>query len=305
MHLGFLFAAEADKTTLGTRLLWVAATILGLLLVQIVLHKTLDRIVERAVKRHKHTSASEERKREATLKNVFRTTSAIALWVIGLFVFLWEMDVRIAPLLTGAGLISVVAGLGAQSLIKDCLAGIFIILENQLRVDDIVTLSTATATISGSVEEVTIRTTRLRDLDGNLHIVTNGTIGVITNRSFKFAQVNIDIYLNYDTDIDLIEKLINKAGIANAGEKAFKSDVIEAIQFLRVDALNKDNVVVKALGKVKPGTQWDIAGDFRRKIKKIFDENHIAAPYDNFIIHDTGNLTSPSSLKPVNRTKRS
>ena len=286
-------------------------TIIVLIIVQRILHSTLDRIVEQAVRRHKHSSISEERKREKTLKNVFRTTSTITLWIIAVFVILWQFDVRLGPLLTGAGLISVVAGLGAQNLIKDCLAGIFIIFENQLRVGDIVTLSTPTATVSGLVEEVNVRTTRLRDLDGNLHIITNGSIGVITNRSFKFAQVNVDIFLNYETDIDVVEKLVNKAGIATAGEEAYKKDVIEAIQFLRVDALNQDGVVVKALGKVKPGTQWDIAGDFRRKLKKLLDQHNIAAPYENYIVHQADN-TQPSTestkltVKPVSKaaTKR-
>lgn len=283
---------------IGWHLVWVVVTIVAILVLQLFLHATLDRIVERVVRSHKHSSVSEERKREATLKSVFRVASGVLLWIIGFFVILWELKVNLTPLLTGAGLISVVAGFGAQNLIRDCLAGIFIIMENQLRIDDIVTISTPTATISGSVEEVNIRTTRLRDLDGNLHILTNGAIGVITNRSFKFAQVNIDIYLNYDTDIDLVEKLINKAGLANAGETAYKSDVIEAIQFLRVDALNQDNVVVKALGKVKPGTQWDIAGDFRRKLKKIFDDHHIAAPYDNFVLHQSDSPRSkPAAVR--------
>lgn len=294
-----VFAAlTADKdTTMGERFLWVGITLLVIILIQKFIHSILDRVVEQAVKRHKHSSASEERKREATLKNVFRTTTAIALWTIGLFVILWELKVKIGPLLTGAGLVSVVAGLGAQNLIKDCLAGIFIILENQLRVDDIVTLSTPTATVSGSVEEVTIRTTRLRDLDGNLHIITNGSIGVITNRSFKFAQVNIDIYLNYATDIDKVEKIINEVGIQVAGVEKFKSSVIEAIQFLRVDALNQDSVVVKALGKVKPGSQWDVSGEFRRELKKAFDKHHIAAPYDNYIIHQADELKTKPRTK--------
>ena len=164
---------------------WLRAlvSILLLTILQQLVHHSIGRLVERAVRRHHHTSRAEEHKREATLKNFLRTSSTLAIWFVGSVLILWELNVNFAALLTSAGVIGVIAGLGAQSVIKDCLAGLFIILENQLRVDDIVTIATPTATVSGLVEEVTIRTTRLRDLDGNLHIVTNGAIGVITNRS--------------------------------------------------------------------------------------------------------------------------
>ena len=267
--------------------LQISVTILGLLVAQMLLHASLDRIVERAVQRHKHSSAAEERKREATLKNVFRTTTTIILWAIAIVVILWELDVKVAPLLTGAGVLGVVVGLGAQNLIKDCLAGVFIILENQIRVGDIVTLATATATVSGLVEEVTIRVTRMRDLDGNLHIVTNGSIGVITNQSFQFAQVNIDIFVPYDSDVDAVEKLINQAGALTAKVPKLKTSIIEPITFLRVDNLGETNVTLKALGKVKPGSQWNVAGDFRRQLKKLFDKHHIAAPHQNIVVRNS------------------
>lgn len=260
--------------------------ILVILVIQLVLHSTLDRIVERVVRSHKHTNKVEERKREDTLKKVFRTSSAIVIWLIGIFVILWSLDVKIGSILTGAGLFSVVAGLSAQSVIRDYLAGLFIILENQYRVDDIVTLATPTATVSGVVEDVSIRMTRLRDMDGNMHIVSNGSIGVITNQSFQFANVNLNIKVTYDTDIDLVEKLINKAGQANAKSSKHKDDVIEPIQFLRVESLNESNVTVKCFGKVRAGSQWDVSGDFRRRLKDLFDEHGLAVPYASTIVKE-------------------
>jgi small-conductance mechanosensitive channel len=273
------------NTVQSSKPLQVAVTLLVLLVVQTILNRTLDRIVDRAVMRHKHTSPAEEHKREATLKSFFHTTTNIGLWIIAVIAILWELKLDIGPLLTSAGILGVIVGLGAQSLIKDCLAGVFIILENQIRVDDIVTLATPTATVSGLVEEVTIRTTRLRDLDGNLHILTNGAIGVITNRSFQFAQVNLDIFLPYDSDIDLVEKLINQAGEQTSANKKLADNIVEPITFLRVDSLGETNITVKALGKVKPGSQWEIAGDFRRRLKKLFDKHHVPAPYQNIVVH--------------------
>jgi small-conductance mechanosensitive channel len=281
------FGAEYVQSFVSSTWFRIALILTIILFVQALLHRFIDRLVERAVRSHKHTSRLEEHKREATLKTFFRTTSSVVVWIIGAILVLWQLELDFAPLLTSAGLIGVIAGIGGQNVIKDCLAGLFIIIENQLRVDDIVTIATPTATVSGQVEEVTVRTTRLRDLDGNLHILTNGTIGVITNMSYSFAQVNIDINISYDTDIDLVERLIKEAGLATANDKTFKENILEPIVLLRVDKLGDSTVTLKALGKVKPGSQWDVAGDFRRQLKGLFDKHKISAPYPNIIVRDT------------------
>ncbi len=293
--IGDLFGYIADASP------WVHVllTVLLLALAQMALRYLIDQIVERSVRSLKHGSRSEEKKREATLKNFFRTALAIVLWIVGVILILSILKVNLSGLLASAGLIGVVAGIGGQSLIKDCLSGLFIIFENQLRVDDIVTIATPTATVSGLVEEVTIRTTRLRDLDGNLHILTNGNIGVITNMSYQFAQVNVDINISYDTDIDLVEDLIKQAGAATAANALFKDNVLEPIELLRVDKLGDSAVTLKALGKVKPGSQWEVAGDFRRQLKKLFDKHGIAAPYNTLIVrpHDAGKGSGRPKVK--------
>jgi small conductance mechanosensitive channel len=148
-------------------------------------------------------------------------------------------------------------------------------MENQFRVDDIVTLATPVATVSGVVEDISIRITKLRDLDGNLHILSNGSIGVITNKSFQYSNINLNINVSYDTDIDLVEKLINETGEAIAQSDKFKDAVIEPITFLRVESLNESNVTIKAFGKVRPGAQYIIGGDFRRRLKNLLVKHHI------------------------------
>lgn len=271
---------------LDSSIMRILLIILGTLIVQFILRASTDRIVERIVHGHRYASKLEEHKREETLKKVFSTSSAIMLWIVAIILVLWQLDVNLGALLTGAGLVSVVAGLSAQSVIKDYLNGMFIILENQYRVDDIVTLATPTATVSGMVEDISIRMTRLRDLDGNLHIVSNGQIGVITNQSILFANINLDINVSYSTDIDLVEKLVNKAGAGTAKSERFREDVLEPICFLRVEALNESNVTIKAFGKVRPGTQWDISGDFRRRLKAEFNKHHIPVPYPSAIVRE-------------------
>lgn len=268
-----------NSSLLQNPLIGVILTVATIIIAQIALHTTLDRIVEHAVRRQKHGSQAEEHQREKTLKTIFRTATGIALWIIGVIIILWQLDVNIAALLTGAGLVSIVAGLGAQNLIKDWLAGVFIILENQYRIDDIVTLTTTSGAVaSGVVEDVSIRVTKLRDFDGNLQIVTNGGISVISNMSFRYANVNVDILLDYNTDVDQVEKIINEVGIELAGDEKWKSNIIEAVQFLRVERFSDMSVTVKAYGKVHAGTQWDVSGEFRKRLRKAFQKHHIASP---------------------------
>lgn len=131
-----------------------------------------------------------------------------------------------------------------------------------------------------------MRITKLRDLDGNLHIVSNGSVGVITNMTFKYANVNVDIPVTYTTDIDKAKKVINEVGIELAGDEAMGKDITEAIQFLRVDRFDASVMIIKALGKVTAGTQWDVAGEFRRRIMIAFDKKGIEIPYPQVVVHE-------------------
>ncbi|MCA9325538.1 mechanosensitive ion channel family protein [Candidatus Saccharibacteria bacterium] len=265
--------------------LQVALTIGITIVVQVVLRHTLRRIVERTVHSHHHSSRAEEKKREETLTSVFQATSAVLLWTIAVLVMLTQLHVNLVALLTGAGVLGVVIGFGAQEAVKDYLAGIFIIMENQYRVGDIVTLYADGANVGGVVEEITIRITKLRDLDGNLHIVPNGSGGVVTNRSFKFAAVNVDVGVSYDTDLEKAREVINIVGKAQAKAEKWADEILEPIEFLRVDKFGDSAVMLKCVGQVKPATQWDVAGDFRMRLKKAFDEAGIVIPFQQVVIH--------------------
>lgn len=272
---------------LENRLIQVLLTVIAALLLQLVLRSPIERIVRRIIRTHRYSSKEEERKREDTLITVFHTASMVLVWIVAVIVILMQLHVNFAGLLTGAGLIGIVVGVGAQGAIRDFLAGVFIILENQYRVGDIVTLSAGLPNgVSGVVEDITVRITKLRDLDGNLHIVSNGSVGVITNMTFKYANVNVDIPVTYTTDIDKAKKVINEVGIELAGDEAMGKDITEAIQFLRVDRFDASVMIIKALGKVTAGTQWDVAGEFRRRIMIAFDKKGIEIPYPQVVVHE-------------------
>lgn len=268
----------------------VIITIAVIILVQALAALVITQVFRRVVRGNKYTSKAEEKKREDTLIRIFRTASGVAIWIIGIVVILDELHVNIAALATGAGLIGVIVGFGAQNAVKDFLAGVFVIIEDQYRVGDIVMFSASSGNgsgVSGVVEDITIRVTRLRDLDGNLHTVPNGSAGIVTNMSHKYANVNVDVGVGYSADIDKVEQIINEVGEKMAKDSKWQEDIIEPIQFLRVDSFGDSSVVIKSVGKVKPAQQWAVAGEFRKRIKVAFEKNNIDIPFPQVVVHQS------------------
>lgn len=276
-------AARLLGVVFSNVLVQVSLTLLAAIILQLILRLSIERIVHQAMRHHRYANQIDGEKREQTLATIFRTASAVVIWITAIILILWQLDVNVTALMTGAGVVGIIVGFGAQSAIRDFLAGIFVIAENQYRVGDIVTLRAAGKDISGVVEDITIRITRLRDLDGNLHIVQNGTATIVTNLSFGYANVNVDIRVPYEADIDKVEEIINDVGAKMQGDPAWSPHIFEPIQFFRVDGFEDSAVRVKALGKVEPAMQWDIAGEFRRRLKKALEEHHIDVPYPQVI----------------------
>ena len=163
-------------------------------------------------------------------------------------------------------------GTRPQALLRGSTVGCPIFIDNPYRVGDISTLSGGTIGIgtSGLVEEITLRITKLRDLDGTLNIVRNGEASVITNRTYKYSSVVLDVGVAYDSDIDVVERVMNAVGKDMLKDAELGSKINEPIAFVRVDQFAASSVVVKAVGKVTPAAQWEIAGEYRRRLLKAF-----------------------------------
>lgn len=259
----------------GSVLLQVLLTILVALLVQALVRTLVGVFIRRTLQASRYGSKLDRRKQIKTLEGVLSTTAAVIVWVITFIVILGLLHFNIATLATGAGLFGVMFGFGAQSIIKDFVSGLFVIGENQYRVGDIVKIQVAGINITGTVEDLTIRITRLRDLDGNLHTVSNGSAQMVTNLSYKYANVNIDVAVARDTDIDILEGVVNGVGVSMAADEEWAKSIFEPIQFLRIDDFTAEGMRIKALGKVEPAEQWVVAGEFRRRLKKAFDKEKI------------------------------
>lgn len=253
----------------------VLLTIITTLILQIIAQHTVGIFVRNIVRGHRYANKVDEHKREQTLKGVLRTLVGVVLWVLATLIILTQLGFQLSTLLTSAGLIGVVVGFGAQNVIKDFVAGLFVLGENQYRVGDVVEMQVAGINFSGTVEDLTVRITRLRDLDGNLHVIGNGSAQAVTNLSYKYANVNVDITIAYASNIDDVEEVINEVGQKMAKSDTWSRSIFEPIQFLRVDELAESGVRIKSLGRVEPAEQWAVAGEFRRRLKKEFDKRGI------------------------------
>jgi small conductance mechanosensitive channel len=265
--------------------------IIAVVLLAALLHhisgRIISRLIRRAVHGNKYETKLDKTKREDTLIAITCTTVAVAIWMITTAVILRIFNINLTSVAAGAGFLGIVVGMGAQTTIRDFLAGIFILLENQYRVGDIVTLSGGSTGggTSGIVEEITLRITKLRDLDGTLNIVRNGEAAIITNRTNKYSSVVLDIGVGYDSNIDTVEKVMNRVGKDMLKDEVLAPEINEPIGFFRVDAFGDSAVIIKVVGKVKPAKQWDIAGEYRRRLLKAFAEEGIDIAYPQLVVH--------------------
>ncbi len=242
----------------------------------------VHRIIERSLKPDRFKTKRDEQLRKETLTGIIGAIVNGAIWIIATMMLLSELGVNIAPMLAGAGIIGAALGFGGQSMVKDYLAGLFIISENQYRVGDVVEINKE---VSGVVEQVTMRATVLRDLDGMVHHIPNGNITIATNMTMDYANINFDIGVAYDTDLDKVEKIINDVGLELAGDDEWKHRITEPPAMLRVDDFGESEITLKILGKTIPMEQWAATGELRKRLKKAFDKHGIEIPFPQRTIH--------------------
>ena len=239
----------------------------------------MERFIRQAIKPDQFALPSDEKQREDTLIAILRTVLNVLWVVIAIMLILDEIGLSIGPLLASAGIVGVALGFGGQWLIRDLISGLFIVIENQFRVGDIVTLhigASGMQEISGRVEDMSPRLTVLRDLDGKVHHVPNGSITVATNVSMEFAGINLDIGIDQKVKLESAIKIINDIGQSLSEDKEWQDKILEAPQFLRVDDFSDKSVIIKITGKTLPMEQWAVSGELRKRLKLSFDKAGIS-----------------------------
>jgi len=270
-----------DWTPVTDWLLQHGIKILIILLVGVLLWFAMRNIIPPLVRRTVNRTREKEskagmEKRTKTLVGVFMGAGRILIGIIIIFMILDEVGIPIGPALAGLGVIGVAVGFGAQWLIRDFIAGTFILMENEYRVGDVVRV----ADVAGGVEEVSLRKTVLRDLDGIVHHIPNGEIRVASNFTRHWSRAHLNISVAYKEDLDRVMAIIRKTWEKLADDPDWGPFLISKTPWLlRVDAFGDSGIVIKVVGETQPIKQWDVMGELRRRIKRVFDEEGIEIPW--------------------------
>ena len=217
----------------------------------------------------------DEAQRARTLTNVIHRTTLVAIMVIAGLMILREIGLDITPLIAGVGVAGVALGLGTQTLIKDIIGGFFILLEDQFAVGD----SIKVGDIAGGVEKITLRATFLRDVEGTLHVIPNGEIRIVSNRTKHWSRAVVKVGVTYEEDIGRVMAVLKNIGRDLYQDEKLAPSLLEEPTVSGVEALGDWAVTVRIMVKTKPGKQWEVARELRRRIKDSFEREGIKIPY--------------------------
>jgi moderate conductance mechanosensitive channel len=237
------------------------------------------RAVRRAVDDGNADVTTDAERRAATLGSVLKNTARVLVAIFFLLVTLEEFGVNIQPLLAGSAVAGVALGFGAQTLVKDVIAGFFLLLENQFAVGDIISVDDKH---TGTVERMTLRVTQIRDMEGRAHYLPNGTISQVVVLSKDYARALVDIEIDNDQDVDAVIELLNVLG------RELQADlpgvVLEPTDVRGIETMNATGYTIRTLTKTAPGRQWEIAREFRRRILMRFKREGIAMPLPKRVV---------------------
>jgi len=254
--------------------------ILALMFVGIKLSSTVAGRIFAVIGRRRKMD-EEYKKRADTLSGVIAYLLSITVIAVAALMILTELNIQIGPILAAAGVVGLAVGFGAQHLVQDIISGFFILLDDQIRVGDVVQI----ADKGGLVEKLNLRMTVLRDLAGNVHYVRNGKIDVVTNMTKEYSRYVFDVGVAYREDVDEVIRVIQEVDEELRSDPEFGSDILEPIEILGLDQFGDSAVVVKARTKTKPIKQWRTGREFNRRLKKRFDEKDIEIPFPHVTLY--------------------
>jgi small conductance mechanosensitive channel len=242
----------------------------------------LGRVIDHSIE----SSDRFENKRDRTLRadtliglvdSVLKVTTYLVVGVL----ILSELNVLkvVAPLLAGAGVLSLLLGFGIQTFVKDFISGIFIVAENQYRVGDVVSVSTSIGGgVEGTVTRITLRTTVLRDNDGAIHFIPNGNIARAANQTLDYAKVNIEIELPITTNLDKLEREISDLGLRMSKEDLWHKSLIQAPFYHGVHTFNTETITIEVRAKTIPAEQWRVSSELQKRLAALVSKNNPSKP---------------------------
>jgi len=245
-------------------------------------NRSLPRLVRTIMFGNSTADEHEEIQKQAeTLTTVFSGIIRVLIILGAIFMILSKLGVPIGPILGGFGIAGIAVGFGAQHMVRDLIAGVMIIAENQYRTGDIVNI----VGVSGMVEDINLRRTVLRDWDGDVHVIPNGEITVATNRTKHWSRINLDVGVAYKENIDDVFNVLNEIGNELSNDPHYGLMILSPPRVLRLNSFDDSQITIKMMGECKPMNQWEITGELRRRIKNRFDKEGIEIPFPHTTIY--------------------
>jgi len=235
------------------------------------------------------TESVEEQRRIETLERVFRYMASVVVWVVAIMLMLSELGISIAPILATAGVAGLAVGFGAQSLVKDYFTGFVMLIENQIRVGDLVEVAGKT----GTVEELTLRYVRLRDYGGSVHFVPNGIISYVTNQSRDFAYAVVDVGVGYGEDLERVFSIMRSVADALRNEAPTQAKILDELDIAGVDQWADSAVMIRARLKVVALEQALVRRVFLARLKQAFDAQGIEIPFPHRRVIQVSETSTP------------
>jgi moderate conductance mechanosensitive channel len=258
---------------IGLTIVRVAAILLIGRVIELIIHKSIDRMmIEREMKQASYT------RRVLTVGKLLKNVTTYLIYFVGALLILAEFDVNLAPLLAGAGVISLAIGFGAQSLVKDIITGFFIILEDQFAVGDVIQVGQ----FKGTVEMIGLRTTRVKSWTGEMHIIPNGMINEVTNFSINNSIAVVDIAIAFEEDVDRALDIMRRT---LESDSLVLEHTTGKPQVLGVQTLGPEQITLRVIVECMPTMQAVVARTLNAIIKRAFDEHHIDLPYPRMVTY--------------------
>jgi small conductance mechanosensitive channel len=232
------------------------------------------RRIERSLGQPQPGSLSVSEQRTRTLVGLLRSMGRVIIFVIFLFMLMSAVGLDLGPLLAGAGVVGLAISFGAQSLVKDVISGLFILIENQFGVGDVVRIEG----VSGAVETMTLRVVALRDVHGVVHIVPNGQITKVSNLTRTWARVVLDVGVAYKEDTDRVSEVMREVGRELWDDEEWRALLVDPPEVPGIEKFDTGSVTIRMTAKTLPLKQWDVARELRRRLKRRFELENIEVP---------------------------
>lgn len=272
---------DINIDTIFTKALQIALIVVIVLIIMAIVKRIINRMISARIHSIRDSSPEELEKRQKTISTVMIQVASFVVWLIASVMILSVLGINVGPLIAAIGVIGLALGFAAQNIIRDYLNGIFIVMEDWFRIDEVVTIAGTT----GLVVDMNLRRTTLRDPNGTMHVIPNSKVDMASNLAREWARINLNIGVAYKESINDVWALLDKICAELKEDPEWGPKMLTTPSVVRVDSLGDSAVELKIMGDTKPGQQWALMGELRKRIKIRFDEEGIEIPWPHTMVY--------------------